>query len=165
MTRLSHIAAIILLTVLCIGTVSCSDDSCRENGSSLPLATFYVGNTQQTVCLTIMGIGAPGDSLLADSTNLKEVYLPLRATVSTTSYRISRWLNIGDLRAEIQDTISLDYQPIEYFHSIECGTMFNFDIKRVNCTRHAIDSVVLLTPVVTNSQVPALRIHFTDFNQ
>ena len=149
----------IVLVLAALYLTACNDDSCYDNGSSLPLAAFYLGNSQQTITgLTIMGIGAPGDSLLADSSALKEVYLPLRASVGTTSYALWRWINNETL---LRDTITIEYEPIEYFHSIECGAMYNFDIKNVNTTHHGIDSVVWLTPHVTNSRTPALRIYFT----
>ena len=106
-----------------------------------------------------MGIGVPGDSLLLDGTTTSEVYLPLRASTSTTSYAL--WRPSSDGTTTVRDTLTLDYEPIEYFHSIECGAMYNFDIKRLSHTTHGIDSVVLLTPLVTNSRTPALRIHFT----
>lgn len=152
--------------MLCLLVTACGDNTCYENGSSLPLAKLYLGRTQQTISgLTIMGIGAPGDSLLEDSSSLSEVYLPLRASVSTTSYKISRWVSNQSFRSWVSDTLTFDYKPIEYFHSIECGTMFNFDINGVVCTLHGIDSVVMLTTTITNSPTPALRIYFTDFNQ
>ena len=153
------------LAALCMA--SCNDSSCYDNGSSLPLAALYIGNSQQTVTgLTIMGIGAPGDSLLADSSALKEIYLPLRASVGTTGYAISRWVGVGTPMAkELHDTLTLNYEAIAYFHSAECGAMFNFDIHNVSCTHNGIDTVVLLTPLVTNSRTPSLRIHFTDFSQ
>ena len=155
-----------LVALLCLTVTACGDNSCYENGSALPLAELHLGQAKQTVTgLTIMGIGAPGDSLLADSSAMNEVYLPLRASVSSTSYSISRWVSIYGERSQVSDTLTLDYKPIEYFHSIECGTMFNFDIKNVTCTHHGIDSVVLLTPTITNSPTPSLRIHFTDFSQ
>jgi len=157
-----YTAAIALtLTALAIGTTACSDDTCNGNSSSLPLATFYVGNSQQTIPgLTVMGIGVPGDKLLLDSASVKEVYLPLRATVKSTSFNLRRWMTVGSTATCFNDTITFDYEPVEYFHSLECGTMFNFDIKRVSHTSHAIDSVVLLTPHVTNSRTPAVRIHY-----
>ena len=69
MNRLTHIAA--LLIVLCTAMAACNNDTCYDNGSSLPLVTFYLSGSQQQVPgLTIMGIGAPGDSLLADSSTL-----------------------------------------------------------------------------------------------
>ena len=155
MKRLLHIAIITLIAAL----AACSDDSCPDNGSSLPLAACYVNGAQQTISgLTVMGIGVPGDSLLANGASLKEIYLPLRAGATTTSYLFSRRLNESTL---VSDTITFDYQPIEFFHSIECGAMFNFDIKGVRHTCHGIDSVVILTPLVTNSRTPALRIYFT----
>lgn len=156
------IIAIFSLLALAIGLGACSDDSCYDNGSSLPLATLYVGGTQQNVPgLSIMGIGVPGDSLLVDSSSVSEVYLPLRASVGTTSYALWRWITTDAVKTLLRDTITIEYEPIEYFHSIECGAMYNFDIKDVNTTHHGIDSVVWLTPHVTNSRTPALRIYFT----
>ena len=170
MKRLLHIAASLMmalqLMLLGLGTAACSDDSCYDNGSSLPLAKLYVGSSQQTVSgLTVMGIGAPGDSLLADSTSLGEVYLPLRANVSSTAFAITRWIRIDTLTVPVCDTLTIDYEAIPYFHSAECGAMFNFDLKQVRTTHHGIDSVVALVDVVTNSPTPALNIHFTDFSQ
>ena len=157
----------IVLAVAALCMTSCNDGSCYDNGSSLPLAALCIGSSQQTVTgVTIMGIGAPGDSLLADSISLSEVYLPLRASVGTTSFAISRWVGAGTTMAqELHDTLTLDYEPIALFHLAECGAMFNFDIHSLSCTHNGIDSVVLLTPLVTNSRTPALRIHFTDFTQ
>ena len=164
MRHLPHIITCLLLTMAL--ATACSDDSCQDNGSSLPLATCYVGGSQTSVSgLTIMGVGVPGDSLLADSASLSEVYLPLRVNATTTSYAITRWAYRDTALACFHDTITFDYQPIEFFHSVECGAMFNFDIKRVDYTTHAIDSVVMLTSLVTNTRTPSLRIHFTDFNQ
>lgn len=156
----------IVLVLAALYLTACNDDSCYDNGSSLPLAAFYLGNSQQTISgLTIMGIGAPGDSLLADSSALKEVYLPLRASVGTTRYAISRWVGAGTSMAQqLHDTLTLDYEPIAYFHSAECGAMYNFNLHDVRCTINGIDSVVVVTPLVTNSRTPALRIYFTNFS-
>lgn len=152
------------LTLLLTLAAACSDDSCYDNGSSLPLATICLGTTSQSVGgLSVMGIGVPGDSLLADSATLSEIYLPLRATSTATSFAVTRRVMRGNGLVVFHDTISIGYRPIEYFHSIECGAMYNFDITSVTTTTAAIDSVVLLTPTVTNARTPALRIHFTDF--
>jgi hypothetical protein len=163
MSRLPLILITCLTTLLAIST-ACSNDSCYENGSSLPLASIYLGDKQQSVSgLTIMGIGALGDSLLADSTTLSEIYLPLRANATTTSYAVTRWAYLNNAAVAFHDTITIAYRPVEFFHSIECGAMYNFDISKVTTTTAAIDSVVLVTPLVTNAITPALRIYFTDF--
>ncbi len=164
MKWLSHITVMaLMLTLLGVGFIACSDDSCYDNGSSLPLATFYLGGSQQTINgLTIKGVGVPGDSLLADSSSLSEVYLPLRASVGSTTFAFSRWVTIGNERHRIHDTLTIDYQPIEYFHSVECGAMYNFDVEQITHTTHGIDSVVLINKLITNEMAPSLRIYFTE---
>ena len=162
MNRLLHIAILALLLTL----AACSNDSCYDNGSSLPLASFYLGNSQQSIYgLSIMGIGVPGDSLLADGEALSEAYLPLRVTTTSTSYALWRTFTAGTDEIIVRDTITLNYKAVPYFHSTECGAMYNFDITGVSNTSHGIDSVVMLTSLVTNSRVPAMRIYFTDFSQ
>ncbi|MBQ9555668.1 MAG: hypothetical protein IJV05_05530 [Muribaculaceae bacterium] len=164
MNRLLHIAA--LLSLVAIILMSCSDDGCTDNGSSLPLAAFYVGSTQQSVNgLKIKGIGAPGDSLLVNSSAVKEAYLPLRASVTSTSYALSRFHISGQDTTIVRDTLTISYEPVAYFHSEECGAMFNFYLNSVISSTHGIDSVIVLTTLVTNSRTPSMRIYFTDFQQ
>lgn len=165
MNRLPHIILALTLALTLIGT-ACNDDSCFENGSSLPLAQCYMDDEQVTISgLTIMGIGAPGDSLLVDSSAIKEVYLPLRASVNSTSFVLKRWGILDIEKVEFLDTLTIDYEAIEFFHSAECGAMYNFNIKRVTYTDNAIDSVTLLTTLITNAIAPSLRIHFTNLSQ
>ena len=164
---MKHLLHIAIVAAIIVGAMSaCSDESCYDNGSALPLATLCVGGSQQTIGgLSVMGIGVPGDSLLADSTSIKEIFLPLRAGATTTSYALWRTVFFDTVKVVVRDTLTLDYTPIEYFHSAECGAMFNFDLRHVQHTRHGIDTVVVLTPLVTNARTPALSIPFTDFSQ
>jgi len=158
MKRLPRHLAASFLYAACLLLAACGDDSCQGNGSSLPLAVFYVGDTQQTIQqLSVMGIGVPGDSLLLSNASANEIYLPLRAGATATSFAFSRTLSSATF---VQDTLTVRYQPITYFHSTECGAMYNFDIEHIDCTTHGIDSVVLITPLVTNATTPAMRIYF-----
>ena len=163
MNRLPLILSLLIVVTM---LTACNNDNCDGNGSSLPLAAFYVGDKQQTIYgLTIKGIGAPGDSVLYRGEAISEAYLPLRASTTSTSYSLTRQYINGQDTLLINDTLTLDYEPIVYFHSQECGAMFNFDIKRMTCTNNCIDSVVLLTTLVTNSRTPAMRIYFTESQQ
>ena len=138
---LRHIAPSVLLAAS-VFLAACGDSSCYDNGSSLPLASLYMGKSQQVIPqLTVKGIGVPGDSLLADATTVSEIYLPLQASVTTTSFAFSH--PVSD-EIVVRDTITFHYQPIAYFHSKECGAMYNFDINQVTHTTHGIDSVVML---------------------
>jgi len=159
-------AACVLMLVMGITLGSCSDASCYDNGSSLPLATFYIDDNQQTITgLTVMGIGVPGDSMLLNSASAQELYMPLRPNATSTSYLLQRTIVASNDTICFNDTITFDYKPIEFFHSIECGAMFNFEVNEVSHTSNAIDSVVMLTTLITNTRTPAMRIYFTDFDE
>lgn len=145
------------LTLLLTG---CNDNSCYDNGSSLPLVRFYMSGKDANVSVsgvTLKGIGAPGDSIYASNETLNEAYLPLRATQKSTQWAIT--LN-GTGGTTVNDTITLDYNTAPFFASAECGAMFTFDLTRAECTHNIIDSVVIIRKDVTNVKAENLRIYF-----
>lgn len=138
--------------------VSCTDNSCYDNGSALPLVRFYASGTTRQVTvngLTLRGLGAPGDSLLIDSTATSEVYLPLRATASN-----SQWVFDYPGDTDLADTLTIAYEPIPYFAGAECGAMYNFQLTNVSCTHNVIDSVQVVKPLINNGTDVALRVFF-----
>ena len=82
--------------------------------------------------------------------------------MGSTSFAITRWINS---EVAVYDTMTFAYDAIPFFHSTECGAMYNFRINHVGHTSNGIDSIVMLTTTVTNSNSPAMRIYFTDFQQ
>jgi len=168
MRGLLHIS---LALMLLLATVACNDSSCYDNGSSLPLAGFYMTDTlgqayETTITgLTIKGVGVPGDSVLSHNASLGEVYLPLRVSASSTAYQFERVVVVAGDSLLITDTITFGYTAVPYFHSAECGAMYNFELYEVSHTTNGIDSVRTLTTTVTNARDEVLRIYFTDFNQ
>ena len=146
------------IIALALITVSCSENSCYENGSALPLVRFYAsGSTSQVMLsgVTIRGIDSPGDSLLVDNSVIDEIYLPLRATVNTTQWEFS----FPEL--DIADTLTLQYRPIPYFSSVECGAMYNFELTSVTMTRHMADSVAIAKTLIDNGTDVAIRLFYT----
>jgi len=162
---------IVLALSLLTAVTACNDASCYDNGSSLPLATFYMSDTALDTAFTasipslsIKGIGVPGDSLLASSSTLSQSYLPLRANAHSTSFALWRVVTIDSVNVTVTDTITLQYEPIPYFASEECGAMYNFDVQNVSHTRHGLlDSVKMLSSLVTNSRTPVMNIYFTPY--
>lgn len=144
----------VVLCVACMATMwSCSNDTCVDNGNSLPLAAFYHDKSQVTVNnLTVWGIGAPGDTLMADNESLSQVYMPLRATAEQTKYAI----NYG---GAYNDTITFNYKAVPFFHSVECGAMYNFEIESLSHTTNGIDSVIMDEKVITNADKVNIRIY------
>lgn len=155
---MKHLLSLILLAMLLV-IGACSDGSCYDNANSLPLVRFYMSGKGAVSVggMTLRGLGAPGDSVLADGETLSETFLPLRATVNNTQWVIEV-ATVGGM--PIADTLSIDYKAVPYFASAECGAMYSFEITKVDCTGNMIDSVVVKQPKVTNVSMETLRIYF-----
>ena len=149
---------IVVAVVTALAMTACSDSSCYDNGSALPLVRFY-GSGTTTQCslknLSVRGVDAPGDSVLVNNETVQEVYLPLRVGVSST-----QWVFDYNTEGVISDTLSLTYEAIPYFSSVECGAMYNFKLNKVTVTHHVIDSVAVVKPVIDNVADVAIRLFF-----
>lgn len=153
----SSLLAATLLTacIACMG--SCTSDGCYDNGSAVPLAKFYNGGTGALATvdsLTVRGLGAPGDSVLAAGQSVSQLYLPLRSTVQQSQFVFSYKSSL----AVAPDTVTLACQAVPTFVSRDCGAMFFFDISRVDYTTHRIDSVVVVYPHITNQDRTSIKI-------
>lgn len=136
----------------------CGDGSCYDNGSAVPMARFYASGTTTQLSangLTVTAIGAPGDSLLVNNETVSDLHLPLRAGTTSTQWRLT--FTADDLT--LTDTVTIDYQPVEYFASVECGAMYYFDITNVTTTHNVIDSITVPLPHVTHVDQLNLRIY------
>ena len=152
----SNSVILLFLLVLAILGAACSNSGCLGNGSSIPLVAFYDYETGQQGSLnglTVKGIGAPGDSLLADSASLTQVYLPLQVSTSSTSF-------VFDFNYEgvEPDTLTLRYEAVPYFHSEECGAMYIFNISDFSVTHHVIDSIAIPNKVINNADRISIKL-------
>jgi hypothetical protein len=158
MSRFSNILISLLAALL---AVACSDGSCYDNSSSLPLVRFYESGTTKQVLVsdvTIRGIDVPGDSLLVDGKELSEIYLPLRAGTNKTQWEFF----YGGIDTGLTDTLTLTYDVVPYFSSAECGAMYNFHLKSVELKGQYADSVAIAKPVVDNGTDVAIRMFFSN---
>lgn len=142
----------------------CANSECYDNKNSLPLAGFYSSEEMPQAIsvdsLTILGVGAPGDSILQDSVrSLSQVYLPFRIDQESTTYEI-RYLGgeAGILR--ISDFVTFNYEIIPYFVSNACGTIYDYKITSIDYTKNFIDSVTCPTGEITNANTENLKIYF-----
>lgn len=142
----------------------CNTTGCTDMRSSIPRADFYDYATGKAISLDslkIVGIGAPGDSMIVvPGEKISSVYLPLRTTADLVQWRIVYCYPsvFGD--SEVADTLTFDYTPTPWFASEECGAMYRFTIHRFDYTRNLIDSVAVLDSIVTNTDLPTLNIYF-----
>lgn len=151
-------------------TAGCSTSGCTENQNSLPLAGFYSMATKRAVSvsrLSVMGVGAPGDSLLyGPNATVSQIYLPLRSTASTTSFALTFGVNAADSQEEtVTDVITFDYESSPWFASEECGAMYRYRITSLSYTTAVIDSVGITDSLITNLDIEKIRIYVKDGQQ
>ncbi|MBR5639238.1 MAG: hypothetical protein IKW83_05680 [Muribaculaceae bacterium] len=153
---IQHIILAIILVVVFVGiSSSCNNDNCIGNSTGIPLAGFYNNDNAVTISnLTVYGIGAPNDSVIIDKTSASSVYMPLRLSTNSCKYVLNYNTEGVD-----NDTITLGYDAIPYFESHECGAMYNFKITSMEHTSHAIDSVRIPDPMITNADVVSIKIY------
>lgn len=155
---------LVFISLLVPFVVGCSTSECFDNQNSLPLAGFYSSTKDPKAIsldsITILGIGAPGDSILQDSVRtLSQVYLPFRIDQNSTTYQI-RYLSglAGMLR--ITDRITFNYDIIPMFVSTACGTVYYYKMTSIEHTDNFIDSVVCPGGEITNANIENLKIYF-----
>ncbi|MDE7396397.1 MAG: hypothetical protein K2M98_01580 [Muribaculum sp.] len=142
----------------------CNSVGCIDNQSALPLAGFYDYETLQPKTLNnleVGAIGAPNDSLILDKSPAASTYMPFNIGENETVYFI-RYSGYGLEDPAMFDTLKFVYERMPYFASNDCGVMYKYDIKQLESTYHRIDSVALPRRVITNIEVVAIEIYFSD---
>lgn len=143
----------------------CNTSGCTDNHSALPLMGFYDYATGQPLALDSLdfgGVGAPGDSLLIHSGQAKkQVYLPFRESGGSTSFCFHYDYKLQGLDdPAFDDIVTFHYDAEPYFASSECGAMYRYVIRDVEYTRHLIDSIAVIDPVITNVELERIQVFF-----
>ena len=137
--------------------VSCSSDGCTNTRNAIPMAGFYdlkTGASAAIIGMKVYGVGSPGDSLLVDTARSShQIYLPLRGTLSSTSF-------VFDAET-VTDTLTINYESYPYFDGEDCGAMWRYVITSVGYNRTIIDSVLVTDPDINNIERERLMIFVT----
>lgn len=140
---------------------SCTNE-CLENKNSIGLAGFYSMSSKKSISidsLTIFGVGAPGDSMiLKNAASVKQVYLPMRMNVTQCKF-VLHYDQKSLLSTLLNDTLTLNYEPIPYFASEECGAMYIYKINDFSFTKHIVDSVAIPSMMITNKDAETIEIY------
>ena len=154
----------ILMTLILVSTFGCSTNECYDDQNSLPLAGFYSSqDPTQAISIdsvSILGLGAPGDSILQDSVRtLSQVYLPFRIDQPQTIYEIKYLGGLAGL-FRMADTITFNYDIVPMFVSSACGAVYYYKMTSIETTHYFIDSVACPGDVITNANIENLKIYF-----
>ena len=162
--RIFRNPAVICCLLWLISSAGCSNSECFDNQNSLPLAGFYSSSeTPQAISIdsiTIIGVGAPGDSILEDAArNISQVYLPFRIDQESTTYEIKYLAGMPGL-LNISDYITFNYEIVPMFVSTACGAVYYYRMTSIETTHNFIDSVTCPGGEITNANIENLRIYF-----
>ena len=135
----------------------CSDEECTGYRTTLPTAQFFLPGGERVALdsASVYGIGAPGDSLLADGErNLDEIYLPFNLDADEGRFVVR------DDRGGIADTITFRYTKDPWFESASCGVVYIYNVESVSHTSHMIDSVVCKDMRIDNMPGAPISVYF-----
>lgn len=154
---MNHIRALLIFAASICLITSCNSD-CTENRNALPLAGYYSSldpNVKKSYSdITVVGIGVPGDSLLADASGRNEVYLPFQIDSDTTQFLFT------EESTGLSSIVKFVYKSTPRFVSEACGVSYLYEIKDIDVSGNLIDSVACPLGYIDNVNVENLRIYF-----
>ncbi len=160
---MGKILKLLLLSAVCVAAVlSCTPSTCDENSTAIPLACFYASETKQSIAidsLTVYGVGAPGDTVIMDNGMATQVYLPLRMNTHNCQF-VFHHENVALSDPRYNDTLTINYDPVPYFSSMDCGAMYYYDVVNYEYTTNLLDSVRIITDRFTNADVETVQVYF-----
>lgn len=134
-----------LILGILIGSYACSDSTvCLSNQQAIQ-TTFYSVSSGSAEDSTLTGIYVWGynrtDSLIYDSLNVSEMFLPANLNRDTVIYIIKQETLFNDNVREEYDTLEFHYSRELQYISGECGMTYNLLLNSVLYTTNIIDSV------------------------
>ena len=164
MTNLRHIFLYAVAATAAAGLWGCSNATCYDGRSCVPLAGLYSAEGQKILVDSLevyAVVPAESDSVLAavPGARISMLYLPLNPDQSVTRWVIAyRYSELDD--PKLNDTITMRYVSRPYFVSDECGVILRHTITSATSTSHLVDAVELTDSVVTNIESERMRIYF-----
>lgn len=160
---MGKILKLLLLTVACVAAVlSCTPSTCDENSTAIPLACFYASESKRSISLdslTVYGVGAPGDTVIMYNGTGTQVYLPLRMNANNCQF-VFHHEAVAFSDTRYNDTLTINYNPIPYFSSMDCGAMYYYDVMDYEYSTNLVDSVRIITDRFTNADIETVQIYF-----
>lgn len=157
--------ALIICCLLGIWTVSCSESDCGM--LSRPMIKFRFFSYEQpkteisiTDTLTVLTRYSAngGDSILINKeTNVKTFMVPYGYTQKETTY-VFRYSSPAYV---VTDTLWVEHTNREHFISMDCGISVFSNIDNIRFTKHVIDSLAIVNPLLDNDEKDNVHIFYS----
>ena len=143
---------------------ACSSIDCPFNNTVYSQYTLAKGNSLNpdtlNDTLTIFTKRSNGQDTIIYNKGVKttQLNLPMSYTRNEDVLVFQLKDTLGNI---VHDTIKVSKTNTPHFESVDCDMTYFHTITAVSTSKHAIDSVVLITPNVTyDTSSPHFRIHF-----
>ena len=148
-------ATIWLLLLITLPFVSCTEEGCQESRIVKVNTRFLDKEANEPTAVTLTLKGVDNDSLLlkaAQRVSVFEVFLKQDTTF--TAYVLSFPADDVD-----NDTLFIRHTNKQKVISMECGCATFSTIDTVYCTKHTVDSLVLIHKAIGTSDEENIRIY------
>ncbi len=152
----------ILLLLLAGGVVwSACSDGCEQTRETHCVTSLTSESGYSITSVYAWGIGQQGvldessptgysDTLMLEETEPEELYFVLRPDTTATQIRLQMRVS-ADSAYQVEDTLTIHYQPRTFFLSMDCGCSVFFTLKEVSVTRHFLRSASIQKDEITNT--------------
>jgi hypothetical protein len=163
--RFNHpLTAVAALLAVAAGCASCGSNGCEETRESY--CTAQLKSTTQTT-LSSVSVWAlsdrftDGDSIMiSGESSPTELSLILDPDTTETRLRIQFNGRADNEALQLEDTLTLRYEPYAYFIDMECGCSVRFELKEVTSTYNFIQDVFLKQTTITNDPAVNLLLEY-----
>ncbi|MCU4162453.1 DUF6452 family protein [Carboxylicivirga caseinilyticus] len=134
-----------LILIIAAGFYACDDNNfCLSNQHAIQ-ATFYSLSSGSENDTTLTGIYIWGanreDSLIYDSLNISQLFLPTNLNTDSTIFIIKQSVLVNNQVRSDSDFVQFNYSRHLNHVSSECGMTFNLVLDTIIYTNNIIDSV------------------------
>jgi hypothetical protein len=160
-----------LSTLLCAAGItaaavltSCGSNGCEETRESY--CTVQLRSTTQTTLqsVSVWALSdrfADGDSLMiSGESSPTELSIILNPDTTETRLRIQFNGRADNEALQLEDTLTLTYEPYPYFIDMECGCSVRFELIDASSTYNFIQDVYLKQTTITNEAAVNLLIEY-----
>ena len=142
---------ILILIGLCSFIHGCGESECSLSTTSFARFDFQDSKTHAAIGftqrVTITGISQTENKIQEDTLfNLAESSMSLPLSYAHKTTYVMHYSEV------MRDTIELTHKNIPFVSDIECGTLMHYKVEEFKYTTHALDSVVLINPEITNEE-------------
>ncbi|MBR5542253.1 MAG: hypothetical protein IKU64_07865 [Bacteroides sp.] len=152
---------IFFFLILLVGLLSgCEGEAdCSLSSVSLARFQFLDSKTHRSISFTqgamVTGIALENGSETTDTVfNRAESYMSVPLSYTDQTTYVIHYTEI------MRDTIVLKHKNIPFVGNVECPALMFYEVETMSYTTHALDSVKLINPKITNEETINFNIYY-----